>query len=346
MCRGRAFERGVRWMYGWGHEQLESLHDGYLLSWEEFLGGWTTEELVRLFFVESDIDMIAMHGVNFFNVFVNGSNPWEQCVAVKEAAPHRVMLYAPVDPFADRGREFELMAERADQGVDGFKFYPASGFTDYHGRPLTYRFDDEATFPYFEHARALGVRHVAVHKAIPVRSGSNVQDRPDDVTGAAAAFPDMTFEVVHSGWAFLDDCAIQLALNPNIYANLECVANTVVRMPRRFARTVGTLLREAPDRVLFATGAPLGHPQPIIEGIDAFQMPEDLLEEGLPELTDEVKAGLLGENFARMHGLDVATLRGAVGDDELARRRRHYLQAPDPWGPKKHRIAAAAAMPA
>ena len=37
----------------------------------------------------------------------------------------------------------------------------------------------------------------------------------------AAAFPDMTFEVVHSGWAFLDDCAFQLQMNPNIYANLE-----------------------------------------------------------------------------------------------------------------------------
>jgi predicted TIM-barrel fold metal-dependent hydrolase len=335
----------IGWLYKTGHESLESAEGGYLLSREEFTGGWTTEELVRLFFVESDVDMIAMHEVNFFNVFVRGGNPWDQCRAVKDAAPHRTLLYAACDPLADRGAQFELMAQRAAEGVNGFKFYPVSGFADIHHRPLSYRFDDEAIFPYFEHARNLGVMHIAVHKALPAAHGSNVHDRPDDVTGAAAAFPDMTFEVVHSGWAFLDDCALQLALNLNIYANLEVTANTVVRQPRRFARSVGALVREAPDRVLFGTGAPLGHPQPIIEAIEAFEMPQDLLEEGLPEFTAEVKAGIMGGNFARMHGLDPEAIEAAVTGDEFTERRKEYVQHPDPWQPKKDRIAARAGAP-
>ena len=70
--------------------------------------------------------------------------------------------------------------------------------------------------------------------------------------------------------------------------------------------------------MLFGTGAPLGHPQPIIEAISEIEMPEDLREEGLPELTDELKADLLGGNFARMLGLDVERLKKSFAEDEFA----------------------------
>ena len=163
------------------------------------------------------------------------------------------------------------------------------------------------------------------------------------MSAAAAAFPDMTFEVVHSGWAFLEDCAFPLQLNPNIYANLETTANTAARMPRRFLRSVGTLLAAAPQQVLFGTGAPLNHPQPIIEAIDELTMPEDLLEEGLPELTAEVKADLMGGNMARMLGLDVEDLKKTFASDEFATRRVDYRNGePKPWALKRARIAGGA----
>lgn len=337
-----AFDHFTAWLYGWGHEAMESLEPGYMLSFEEFRGGWTTEELLRLFFIESDIDVIAMHSVNFFDLFKRGANPWEQSLALKAAAPDRILLYAACDPLADRGAEMERMAQRVEEGAEAFKYYPVNGLKDARGRPIAYDFGDESVFSFFEHQRNLGIKHVAVHKAVPTSPGSIEQDRPDDVTAAAAAFPDMTFEVVHSGWAFLEDCAMQLHLNHNIYANLECTANTAVRMPRRFARSVGPLVAAAPDRVLFGTGAPLGHPQPIIEAIEAFEMPQDLVEEGLPEFTDEIKEGLFGSNFARMFGLDADEIREKTRDDEFARQRKQYLEDPDPWQPKRERIAAAA----
>jgi uncharacterized protein len=337
-----ALRQFIGWLYGWGHEAMESTEPGYLLTYDEFSGGWTTEELLRLFFVESDLDMVAMHSVNFFDLFKRGANPWPQSLQIKAAAPHRVLLYAACDPLADRSSELELMEQRAQEGADAFKFYPVNGLQDDRGRPVMYSFADESIFPFFQKARDLGIRHVAVHKAVPTSPGSNEQDRPDDVTAAAAAFPDMTFEVVHSGWAFLEDCALQLELNPNIYANLECTANTAVRMPRRFAKSVGPLVRAAPDRVLFGTGAPLGHPQPIIDAIESFQMPDDLLQEGLPEFTDQIKRGLLGENMARMHGIDVESLKAKVAADEFAALRQDYLKNPEPWKLKRERVAARA----
>jgi uncharacterized protein len=332
----------IAWLYGYGHAPLESKKDGYLLSLEEFREGWTTEELLTMFFAESDVDMVAMHAVNFFDLFERGANPWEQCVAVKEAAPERVLLYPAVDPLSNRGAEMEKMAERAAAGITGFKFYPVNGLTDYHGAALGYSFADEKIFPFFELARSLGVKHIAVHKALPTAPGPHIQDRPDDVSAAAAAFPDMTFEVVHSGWAFLEDCAFQLQLNPNIYANLETTANTAGRMPRRFLKSVGLLLAAAPKQVVFGTGAPLGHPQPIIEAIADIQMPEDLIEEGLPELTDDLKADLLGGNFARMLGLDVEKLKKTFAEDEFAARRAAWRESDEkPWALKRARISGA-----
>jgi predicted TIM-barrel fold metal-dependent hydrolase len=183
---------------------------------------------------------------------------------------------------------------------------------------------------------------MAVHKAVPTAPGPNRHDRPDDVQAAAVAFPDMTFEVVHSGWAFLDDCTQQLALNGNIYANLETTASAVVRMPRRFARAVGSLLAEAPDRVLFATGAPLSHPQPVIDAIDAFVMPEDLVQEGLPEFTPELKAAVLGGNMARLHGLDEQAVLDRIAGDEFAQRRAAFREDPQPWHRKRERVGTAA----
>jgi hypothetical protein len=114
-------------------------------------------------------------------------------------------------------------------------------------------------------------------------------------------------------------------------------------MPRRFLKSVGLLLAAAPKQVVFGTGAPLGHPQPIIEAISDIQMPEDLLEEGLPELTDALKADLFGGNFARMLGLDVEKLKKAFAEDEFATRRAAWRESgAKPWALKRARIAGAA----
>jgi hypothetical protein len=71
-------------------------------------------------------------------------------------------------------------------------------------------------------------------------------------------------------------------------------------------------------------------------------MPEDLLEEGLPELTDEIKADLLGGNMARMLGLDVDELTKTFADDEFAAQRAEYRNGdPTPWSLKRARISGA-----
>jgi hypothetical protein len=85
------------------------------------------------------------------------------------------------------------------------------------------------------------------------------------------------------------------------------------------------------DRILWAAGAMLVHPQPALEAFLDFEMPEDLVEGyGFPPLTQEAKRKMLGENYCRLHGLDVDEVKGKVANDEWTQRRRDAPSA-EPW---------------
>ena len=62
--------------------------------------------------------------------------------------------------------------------------------------------DEEVGFPFLERVRALGPRVVATHKGLggPIPDASVAAASPRDIGPAAAAFPDVTFVVYHSGY--------------------------------------------------------------------------------------------------------------------------------------------------
>ena len=345
-CSPEDYERFVTFVWELFHASLESEQPGYLLSREEYLAGFEPDELASAFFEESDVDVIAYHGVEIRGFFKRGSSPYFIGEELKRRWPDRVLLYAPVDPLAGPA-ELELMAERAETGlVDGFKFYPSDGMVDpalHRARTVLYD-DAELAWPYFEQARSLGVGVIAIHKAQPVGPGPTWPVNVGDVSTAAVAFPDLTFEVVHSGWAFLEECALQLMLHDNIWANLEGVANFAVRRPHRFAEILGTLLLTgATDRIVFGTGGMQAHPQPIVEALAELEMPRELREgRGMPELTPEIKQKVLGANMARLHGIDTDALARKLADDEWTQRRRERAAEPvEPWRAHRARTGLA-----
>jgi predicted TIM-barrel fold metal-dependent hydrolase len=308
------------------HLLTEKKDPAWMLSFEEFTKKFTAETVAEIYIEETDVDMIVYHEVQIAGFFKNGTSPLATGEELKRRYPDRVMLYAFADPFNGKA-ELELMEEKAATGlVDGFKFYPTNGvFNLETGRMNTMLYDDpELAFPFLQKAQDLGIKHVGVHKAFPVAPGPLVKDRPDDICAAAEAFPELTFEIVHSGWAFLEDCALQLMLNPNVYANLELTANFAVRRPRQCLEAIGSMLRvgDVSDRLIFATGIPNGHPQPVLEAFSQMQMPEDLIEgQDMPYLTDELKQKILGGNFLAMHGIDADAKKKQIAGDEWDQRR-------------------------
>ena len=151
-----------------------------------------------------------------------------------------------------------------------------------------------------------------------------------DIPGACAAFPQMQFEVVHAGFAFVEETAFLAAL-PNCWFNLEVSAALIFNAPRRFAELMGQLLMAgAGDRLLFATGCGLVHPQPSVEAFRKFEMPRELVEGwAYPELTGDLKRAIIGENLLRLHGIDRDDFLARTADDDVSRyRAEHGLDKP------------------
>jgi hypothetical protein len=85
------------------------------------------------------------------------------------------------------------------------------------------------------------------------------------------------------------------------------------------------------DRILWASGAMAAHPQVVLEAFLDFEMPEELVQGyGFPPLTEQAKRKLLGENYCRLHGLDIEGVKAGVANDDWARQ-RHAATPHRPW---------------
>jgi uncharacterized protein len=310
------------------HKQL-SPDNAYQLTKEEFSVDWQPDQLEHTLFRETNIDFVCYHGTPIWDYFYDGHIAFDKGVELRERNPGRVLLYAPINPL-----EGVKVSEDIDKlvdtyQIDGLKLYAAQY---YRGRTIQHRLDDTTVgHPLIEKALERGIKSIAVHKALPFGPHRFRAYDVDDVDEVAAMYPEMNFEIVHSGYAFLEETAHLLARFPNVWANLEVTASLVVRSPRRFAEIMGLFLAAgAADRIIYASGCTLVHPKPTIDGILDFSMPTDLIEGyDYPEFTDEIRYNILGANFLRLHGIDQAQLAAKVGADEWRAHQNEGLL--EPW---------------
>jgi hypothetical protein len=296
------------------------------LAPEEFLRNWSAAEMEEVLFGESPIDLVAYHGTPIWDFFKDGHSDTEKGFELKERNPGRVLVYGAANPFEGE-KALADIEELAGRGADAIKVYAARYDK---GRTHEQRLDDpEFGYPFIQKALDCGIKVIATHKAMPfgpVRSAPyGVQDIPE----ACSVFPQMTFEVVHTGFAFVEDTAF-LGGIPNCWFNLEASMSLIYNAPRRFAEFLGLFLQSgAASRTIFASGCTLCHPWPLIQKFLEFEMPRDLVEDyGYPEVTDEIKRGILGANFLRMHGLDAGEVKASIAGDRWSDRQQAGLDAP------------------
>jgi uncharacterized protein len=300
----------------------------YALPPSRFFQATTADALASALFVESATDMACYHPIPAWGI-LGDLSPASVGLEIRRRHPGRMLVFGAVSPFEGRKAIDDLERQFEAWNIVGVKLYPVDVID---GELRTLRMNDPSmTFPLFEKCRELGIRTVAVHKSLPIGPAPLDAFRPDDVDEAAAAFPDLNFEIVHGGFAFLEETAFQVARFDNVYVNLESSITLIVKRPLAFARILGELLIwGGPSKIVWGTGA-IPHPAPLIEAFRSFQFPADMREGyGYPELTDEIRAEILSGTFARMHGLDVEALRAPIAHDELARRRA--AGGFQPWG--------------
>ncbi|MFB9237441.1 amidohydrolase family protein [Plantactinospora siamensis] len=288
-------------------------------TWER---DWQVEEFLRTMLLESDTDMVCVHSIPVFDAYHDGLVSVAKGAELKRRWPDRVLWYGTADIFQGLPALESLRHQVTELGADGIKLYPAQY---YAGRTRYWRLDDyTVAYPVLELAMELGVRNVAVHKALPIGPIATDSMRIDDIGHAAAAFPEINFQIVHAGSMFLDETKMLLLNHPNVFATLEVSFLFCLLDPPGFAQLMGELLAYGgPEKVIYASAAVNPHPRPLLEAFAGFAMPS----ESRIQLTPEIRAAILGGNLARLHGIDVEQRRAELAGDGFAREReRHGLR--------------------
>jgi uncharacterized protein len=262
------------------------------------------------------------------------------------AGTGRLLNHTVVHP-TDPGALERMEGWRDELHPVGWKVYTVGHRIDLDGprehkwEPGTaFMLDDERVgMPFLERARELGVLNICSHKGL---SGLVDNGSPRDIGPCAAAFPDLRFIVYHSGYEPAGDPegpytteTAHLGVNrlitsvrehgigrgANVFAELGSTWFCLVKKPLEAAHVLGKLLVEfGEDNVVWGTdSAWYGPTQPVIDAFRAFRIPTELSERyGYPQLTQQIKAKILGINASRVYGIDLGAARQASRTDDLA----------------------------
>ncbi len=308
---------------------LDPSHAQYMLNREEFFTDISFETVAQAEFVESPVDFAILHALPNLGFALGHVTEPGRAAAFRDRHPNRLRCYGTVDTPIVASAIAELERQVGDLGIDGLKLYPAF-YYDGIGEGWRLDGEDYAT-PLLEAAQRLGITHVAIHKALWLEPAPKEAFNIDDLSQPLARFPDLTFEMVHGGVAFLDQTIDLLQHNPNLYLTLETTLSYVLVKPRVFAMILGRLIAACgSDRLLFASGNNLSHPGPLIEAFANYQYSDKHIEEfGLKPLSEDDRRKILGLNALRMHGIDEDRLRVKTSGDVFAQARKK--EVPPPW---------------
>lgn len=271
---------------------------------------WETEDMYDLVFNQSATDMAMAQVVPMFDLFKEGESPVATQYAMAAAYPDQVLFCGGVDPMY-RGVDDAL--EQIDYqihelGARSFKFYNG------HDRIADcWRCDDERiAYPMYERARASGVKVLQFHKGNPWGLQNMEYLLPYDLQAPARDFPDITFIVHHLALPYFEQMVSIAARFPNVYLSLAGYISFYRIAPRRVQDHLGRLLQMVgPDKLLWASEAALaGGPAPTLEAFMGLSIPDDMRRDyGYPQITRADKKKILGENFARLLGIDLEAKR-------------------------------------
>ncbi|WP_234180775.1 amidohydrolase family protein [Sphingopyxis sp. NFH-91] len=308
---------------------FDEANSHFVLQPDEFYRDLSFDVIGRAEFAESPADFAVLHSLPNLGFGLGPITLPEKCVAFRNAYPDRVKMYGTVGTPIVASAIDEIRRQIDEYGIDGVKLYPAF-FYDNIGQGWRLDGEDWAT-PFLEYIQKAGINRVAVHKALWLEPAPREAFGIDDFASPLSRFPDIRFEMVHGGAAFLDETIALLQRHPNLYLTLETVFSYILVKPRVFAKILGRLITEVgSERLLFASGNNLAHPLPLIEAFRGFEFaPEHVAEFGIRQLTQQDRDNIMGLNSAKLHDFDVDALLPRIAADEFSAIRAEGV--PQPW---------------
>lgn len=220
----------------------------------------------------------------------------------------RLIGFAGIDPR--RGEEAVLELERCmRKGLRGLKLYPPFGFYP----------NERVAYPVYEKMVELQKElrmtlPVLFHQGVAV-CGSKYC-RPIYLDDVATNFgPDLKIIAAHAGVPWIDEMLWITAVHSNLYFDIGCVADLMGLWPEYYADVLGKAKRAGIiERVLFASDWPCLHilfrPDDSqskfsvlhnwVQEFNQISTPSPLRQIGYPEITEEDKEKILGENALKL----------------------------------------------
>jgi len=231
--------------------------------------------------------------------------------------PDRLYLEAMVGPILRRGVEhavWELEFLVEEHGARLCKVYQPEDIG-----PL----DDPRMWPFYEKACELDIPltiHTGMAYTCPQPS---VHTHPNTLDRVLLDFPDLKVIAYHMAWPHTEELIGLAGKHPNLYLSLSGVIGWYQRSPYRGYHAIGTALQWVePERIVWGLDLPFHDAKRVADWLRTLEMPEELQEKwGYEPITDEMRAGFLGLNLARLTGIDTTRRvgKGAKGKSPKAK---------------------------
>jgi predicted TIM-barrel fold metal-dependent hydrolase len=224
-------------------------------------------------------------------------------------------------------KELGIKALKTYTGAGAGPNYPTTGLNPWGTIPPWWLDDEETSYKMLEEAARLGINIINTHKGLRLGIFDPEYIHPRDIPRVALDWPNMNFVIYHSAGEYLPDLVSlkknRIPNSTNVYSELGSIfAQAVVGGGEESAADrIGTLLGElinafGSDHIIWGTDSIWwGTAQWQIDALKTFKMPEHLIEQGYPDITEDIKAQIFGLNAARLYGINVEEVRCTIPPD-------------------------------
>ncbi len=207
--------------------------------------------------------------------------------------PDKIIGFAGIDPR--RGKEAISELERCVSKLElnGVKIWQLVGFY----------VDDPGLYDFYEKVADLDVA-VLFHTGGGPPGTYMKYNNPVHVDKVAVDFPEMRIVMAHVGNPWINEALVVAAKNPNVYVDISAWELAAKKAPFALVQMLVTAkLICGMEKVLFGSDWPLFTPlmslRDWVEFVKGIQLPPSLQLLNMPEISEDEKRLLLGENAKR-----------------------------------------------
>jgi len=321
-CKNKYGEAFIETFYAFHNGFNPTGQPQWTMDYEKTFRKVDPEWYLETMFVKGDADMAILSTQVLSDFYQTGFVSPDRNAAMKAKAPERLLALGGVDPRSPNAVD-EITRQVQELGMDGFKWYTA----EWRGESRGWKANDPAVFPLYERCIELGIKNMHFHKGPAVEPLALERFDVRDIDEPSTLYPELNFIVDHCGLPRLDDFCWLSARSPNVYASLAVALAFVHNRPRYFAEVLANLLFWlGPDRIIYGTDFPIWYPHWQLDDLMAFELPADIAQEYGVALNAETKQKIVGENIARLYGIDIPAKLKAIEGDKFSSEHDEFLK--------------------